>query len=103
MAIVNTNNTLRIMIDKADDKDILSKSEIGFIIQLVEKFRADIEKKVRLSQIIQGEINQLKANEKIIIDLISNIIAAAERDEVRQTTMEAIRFPDKEESELENK
>ena len=91
MAIDNTNNMLRSIIDKADDKSILSKSEIGFIIQLVEKFRADIEKKVRLSQIIQGEISQLKANEKIIIDLISNIIAAAERDEARQETMDAIR------------
>ena len=91
MAIDNTNNMLRSIIDKAEDENILSKSEIGFIIQLVEKFRADIEKKVRLSQIIQGEISQLKANEKIIIDLISNIIAAAERDEARQETMDAIR------------
>ncbi len=91
MAIDATNNTLRSIIDKADDKEVLSKSEIGFIIQLVEKFRSDIEKKVKLSQIIQGEISQLKANEKIIIDLISNIIAAAERDEARQKTMEAIR------------
>jgi len=92
MAIDATNNTLRSIIDKAEDKEILSKSEIGFIIQLVEKFRADIEKKVKLSQIIQGEISQLKSNEKIIIDLISNIIAATERDEARQKTMEAIRF-----------
>jgi len=91
MAIDATNNALRSIIDKADDKEILSKSEIGFIIQLVGKFRADIEKKVKLSQIIQGEISQLKANEKIIIDLISNIIASAERDEARQKTMEAIR------------
>ncbi len=98
MAIDNTNNMLRSIIDKAEDKSILSKSEIGFIIQLVEKFRADIEKKVRLSQIIQGEISQLKANEKIIIDLISNIIAASERDEARQETMDAIRFPDKDTS-----
>ena len=101
MAIDNTNNMLRSIIDKADDKSILSKSEIGFIIQLVEKFRADIEKKVRLSQIIQGEISQLKVGEKIIIDLISNIIAAAEREESRQETMDAIR-DSKSKSEEEN-
>jgi len=96
MAIDSTNNMLRSIIDKAEDKSILSKSEIGFIIQLVEKFRVDIEKKIKLSQIIQGEINQLKANEKIIIDLISNIIAASERDEARQATMDAIRSTDDE-------
>ena len=40
---------------------------------------------------IQGEIAQLKLNERIIIQLIDNILAAAKRDEDRQKTMDTLK------------
>jgi hypothetical protein len=40
---------------------------------------------------MQGEIAQLRANEQIIMDLIENMIKAAERDKARQETHDRIR------------
>lgn len=84
-------NKIRVAIQKAQRDDLLSQSEAGFIITLVERFRGDIEKKVKLLHQLQGEINQLKNNEKIIINLIENIVAASERDKARQETFNKIR------------
>jgi len=79
-------NKLRNVILKARDNEIISKEEAGFIVTLVEKFRADIERKVRDMDIIRGELSQLKANEQIIMGVVENMIKAAERDRARQET-----------------
>jgi hypothetical protein len=47
----------------------------------------DIEKKIKQLHVLQGEISQLKSNEAIIVDLVENMISAAERDLARQETM----------------
>lgn len=84
-------NKLRQVIKRAEDKDVMSKEEVGFAVMLVERYAADIEKKTKQLYMMQGEISQLKLNERIIIQLIDNLIAAAERDEARQRTMLKIR------------
>ena len=80
-------NKLRHIIMNAEQREIITKEEVGFIVTLVERFRADIEKKTKHLHVLQGELSQLKLNEQIIIDLIKNMISAAERDIVRQETM----------------
>ena len=70
---------------------VISKEEAGFIVSLVDRFRNDIEKKIKQHHILQGEIAQLKINEQIIIDLIQNMVAAAERDIARQETMRKLK------------
>lgn len=80
-------NKLRHTIMDAEQKKVITKEEVGFIIVLIERFRADIEKKIETLNILRGEISQLKINEKIILDLVNNMIAAAERDIARQETM----------------
>lgn len=82
---------LRKVINKAEDEEIFSKEEIGFVITLVERFRSDIDKKTKQLYMLQGEIAQLKLNERIIIQLIDNILAAAKRDEDRQKTMDILK------------
>jgi hypothetical protein len=84
-------NKLRHVIDNAARRKILTKEEVGFIVTLIERFRADIEKKVRQLHLLQGEIGQLKSNEQIIINLVESMIAAAERQIARQATMEKIK------------
>lgn len=84
-------NKLRSVVMTAEDSRIISKEEAGFIVSLVERFRSDIEKKVKQHNILQGEIAQLKINEQIIIDLIQNMVAAAERDIARQETMRKLK------------
>lgn len=84
-------NTLRQVMTKAEASSIFSKEEIGFIITLVERFRADIEKKTKQLYVAQGEVAQLKLNERIIIQLIENMLAATERSIARQKTMDDIR------------
>ena len=84
-------NKLRHVIDNAARRKILTKEEVGFIVTLIERFRADIEKKVRQLHLLQGEIGQLKSNEQIIINLVESMIAAAERQIARQATMEKVR------------
>jgi hypothetical protein len=80
-------NKLRTIVMSAEDREIITKEEVGFVVSLVERFRIDIEKKVKQLHILQGEISQLKINEQIIVDLIENMVAAAERDIARRETM----------------
>lgn len=80
-------NKLRNVVMNAEDREIITKEEAGFVVSLVERFRVDIEKKVKQLHVLQGEISQLKINEQIIVDLINNMVAAAERDLARQETM----------------
>jgi len=84
-------NKLRNVVLNAKDRKVISKEEVGFIVALVERFRSDIEKKVKQLNILSGEIAQLKINEQIIIDLVENMIAAAERDIARQETMRKLK------------
>ena len=82
---------LRHIITSAEQKSVITKEEAGFIVVLVERFRTDIEKKIETLNVLRGEISQLKINEKIILDLINNMIAAAERDTARQETMDRLK------------
>jgi hypothetical protein len=84
-------NILRQVILKAEDNKIITKEESGFIITLVERFRGDIEKKIKQLHVLKGEINQLQVNEQIIVSLISNMISAEERNNARNETIGRIR------------
>ena len=84
-------NKLRHVVMNAEDRKVISKEEVGFIVALVERFRSDIEKKIKQLHLLQGEISQLKINEQVIIDLVENMIAAAERDIARQATMRKLK------------
>lgn len=84
-------NKLRQVIFTAEDREAITKEEAGFIVSLVERFRSDIEKKIKQLHVLQGEIAQLRANEQIIVDLIENTILAAERDLARQETMNKLK------------
>ena len=80
-------NKLRAVVANAEGGNYLSASEAGFIVTLVERFRTDVEKKLRQMAILQGELNQLKTNEQIIISLVENIVAAEERNKAREETI----------------
>jgi hypothetical protein len=84
-------NRLRSIVVNAEDREIITKEEAGFIVSLVERFRLDIEKKIKQLHVLQGEISQLKSNEAIIVDLVENMISAAERDLARQETMNKLK------------
>ena len=84
-------NKLRATVIKAEKGNVISKAEVGFIVTLVERFRQDIERKQRQVAMLQGELGQLMANEKIIIDLVDNMVRAAERDQARQDTLANIK------------
>jgi hypothetical protein len=85
------SNNLRKVIMDAGNKDVITREEVGFVVSLVEKFRLDIEKKVKQLHLLEGEIAQLKKNEQIIIDLIQHMMAAAERDFARQETTKKLK------------
>lgn len=99
MANKAERNKFRNVVMKAEDKKIITKEEAGFIVMLVDRFRRDIEQKVKQFHVLQGEISQLRVNEKIIVDLVENMVAAAERDIARRATMDRIRGKDSEETE----
>jgi len=84
-------NKLRQVVMKAEGENVMTKEEAGFVITLVERFRADIEKKIKTMNVISGEINQLKVNEQVIINLIENMVSSAERDLARQETMKKLK------------
>ena len=84
-------NRLRKVMMKAEEEKLMSRSEAGFVVTLIERFRQEVDKKQRQLSLLQGELGQLRANEKIIVDLVDNIIRAAERDRARQNTMARLR------------
>lgn len=84
-------NRLRSIVVKATSDKVITKEEAGFIVTLTERFRNDIERKVKELHILQGEIAQLKTNEKIMIDVVQSLIKAAERDRARQETAAKLR------------
>jgi len=92
-------NKLRSVVTNAQTKEAITREEAGFVIMLIERFRADIDKKIKEMHVMQGQINQLKNNEQVIIQLIENITAAAERDLARRETMAKLK--DAREVELE--
>jgi hypothetical protein len=87
----NERNKLRQIVSLAEQNEIMTKEEAGFVIALIERFRVDIEKKVKEAFILEGQIAQLRNNEQIIVQLIENMISAAERDSARRATMEKLR------------
>jgi len=84
-------NRLRQAIMAAEKKQLVSKEEIGFVVTLIERFRSEMEKKQKAADILQGEIAQLRFNESIIMNLIENMIAAAERAYQREQKFEAMK------------
>lgn len=78
-------------IDNALDNEVISQEEAGFIVTLASRFREDIERKSRAMIALQGEIAQLKANEKIMIDIIQNMVAAQQRAQERDKTMRELK------------
>jgi deoxyribodipyrimidine photolyase len=85
------DSKLRSILFRAEEKKLVSKEEIGFITALVNRYRSDLERKVKQLYTIQGEMAQLKNNELMIVNMLENVIAAADRDEARQETMKRIR------------
>ena len=84
-------NKLRQVVINAQKDEIITQEEAGFVITLTERFRKDIEKKEKLLLTLQGEINQLRINEQIIVQLIESMVSAAERDLARQETMKKLK------------
>lgn len=84
-------NKLRGVVISAEKNEVITKEEAGFVITLIERFRADISKKEKQMLVLQGEISQLKANEQIIVQLIEGLVSAAERDIARRETAQKLR------------
>ena len=84
-------NKLRGVVISAAQNETITKEEAGFVLALVERFRGDIVKKERQATLLAGEISQLRANEQIIIQLIDNMVSAAERDIARRETSQKLR------------
>jgi hypothetical protein len=84
-------NKLRSVVIKAENNKLISKEEVGLVVMLVERFRAEAEKKMRQLYTLQGEVAQLRTNEQIVTNMIESIISAAERDVARQETFSQIK------------
>jgi len=84
-------NKLRYVVQKAQRDMVMTQEEAGFVITLIERFKSDVAKKEKQLLTIQGEINQLRTNEQVIVQLIESMVAAAERDIARQETMKKLK------------
>lgn len=105
--IVDTPNReedskLRGILFKAEEKKLVSKEEVGFITALAKRYRADTDRKIKQLYVMQGEIAQLKNNELMIVNMLENVIAAADRDEARRDTMARIRGEGEETAEADS-
>lgn len=80
--------------DVTEDAD-LSDTTKGLLVTINNRLKSELERKARTLLMLQGEIAQLKSNEKILKDIVSNIIAAHERAVERDAAMERIRLGEK--------
>ncbi len=89
------NDTLlRTVANKAVGDEIITEEEFGFIFTLVSKYRSEIDRKVKQLDVLKGQILQLQSNERIIIDLISNLTKAAERSKAREEAVDRLKNND---------
>lgn len=84
-------NELRELLFNAQDTGVLTESEAGFVLSLAKRFKSDIEKKERQAYQMMGEINQLKINLTIIMEMVGNLIAAEDRAKARIETAKKLR------------
>lgn len=87
----NKMGKIRQAIMNAQDNNVISKEEAGFIVTLANRFRDDIERKTRALLALQGEIAQLRANEQIIIEIVNNLVSAQKRADDRARTINDIK------------
>ena len=67
------------------------ESVSGLLITINNRFKSELERKARALLTLQGEIAQLKANEKVLLDIIGNVIAAHERAVEREAAVARVR------------
>jgi len=79
------------LINKAGNKEVMSQEEVGFVVMLVERFRSDLDTKTDQLLTLKGEINQLRANERVIMDIVKNLVSAADREANRLKAEKALR------------
>ena len=82
---------LRTVANKALKAEIMTEEEDGFITALIKKYRMEIESKLKQADILRGQIIQLQQNEKMIVDLLDNLVKAAERSKARDEAVERVR------------
>lgn len=82
---------LREISEKAITEEVITKEEYGFIFSLVKKYRAEAERKLKQIDVLKGQVMQLQLNERIIIDLLNNLVRAAERAKAREETLSKLK------------
>ena len=87
----DARNELREVLFNAQDSGVLTEGESGFVLSLAKRFKADIDKKEKQVQRMVGEVNQLKINLDVIVDMIKNLMAAEERAKARIETAKKLR------------
>jgi len=84
-------DTLRQVLDSASKAGYLTDAEAGFTNKLFKKIDSEIERKVTDKNRLEGQIHQLKLTKSLIINMVKDSVAAAERAKAREETAERIR------------
>jgi len=84
-------DALRSVLDQAHNEGHLAAEEVNFVNRLVKKMDKEIERKTVDKLRLEGEIQQLRLTKRLIIDLIKDSVAAHERAQAREETMDRIR------------
>ncbi len=84
-------DALRDILDKAVNKGYLIEQEIAWVDKLFKKIDLEIQRKTNDKLRLDGELNQLNLTKRLVIDIIKDTIAAAERAEVREETFKRMK------------
>jgi hypothetical protein len=84
-------NDLRNILQSAAEKGFLTEAEGRFTDQLFEKIDLEVARKTKDLNRLEGSIHQLRLTKGLIINMIKESIAAAERAKAREETMDRIR------------
>jgi hypothetical protein len=82
---------LRNVLDKAHNEGYLVIEEVNLINKFLKKLDKEIDRKTTDKLRLEGEIQQLRLTKRLIIDMVKDSVAAAERAKAREETVDRIR------------
>jgi len=84
-------DALRNVLDQAHNEGYLVIEEVNLINKFLKKLDKEIDRKTNDKLRLEGEIQQLRLTKRLIIDMVKDSVAAAERAKAREETVQRIR------------
>ena len=84
-------DALRSILMQAQEKGYLTPEEDGLVNNMIDRIDKEIIRKTQDRLRLEGQLKQLTLTKRLVIDMIKDTIAAAERAEAREETFKRMK------------